>query len=90
MDKHLSKQRDVEIWFYGAADHIHELDTTSPTKKLTKQLIVFYEKVMDWRLPMGTQKPNQEDKDWALQEAKDLLRAIDEAHGIETEKGEWE
>lgn len=28
--------------------------------------------------------------DWAVQEAKDLLRLIDKFHGIKTAKGEYE
>ena len=80
------------MWFYAAADHINELtipQTISP--KLRKRLIQFQHKVMHWRLPFGTRKnATEEDRQWAIQEAKDLLRLIDNHFGVKTQKGDWE
>ena len=97
---YLITEKDIEkgilnkpsMWFYGAADHIFEL--TIPIKlpkELKNRLKEFKNKVMDWRLPMDKEKnATKEDKIWAIQEAKDLLRLIDESHGIKTIKGDWE
>ncbi len=79
------------MWFYAAADHIYELQIPKTlSKELQKRLKEFKHKVMSWRLPMN-EKDNatDEDKSWAIQEAKDLLRAIDMEFGIKTAEGEW-
>jgi len=80
------------MWFYVAADHLFDLEIpeTLP-KSLQNRLKKFQSKVLHWRLPMD-EKDNatEEDKQWAIQEAKDLLRLIDKHFGIKTQKGDWE
>ena len=80
------------MWFYGAADHMFELEIpTDLPKKLQLKLKKFKGKVMGWRLTLAKEDhATKGDKKWAIQEAKDLLRAIDNFHGIKTSKGDWE
>lgn len=80
------------LWFYGAADHLFELQIpdTLPTS-LQNRLKTFQSKVLHWRLPMDKKdNATEEDKIWAIKEAKDLIREIDKFYGIKVIKGEWE
>ena len=80
------------MWFYGAADHMFDLELSSKLPKtLNARITKFRNKVLAWRLPMDKKDyATEKDKCWAIQEAKDLLRLIDKANGIKTQKGEWE
>lgn len=82
----------VEMWFNGAADHFFEFQPDSaPTSALRRRCKELGKLCLKWRLPLyGDKKPTIDDAVWAIQEAKDLLRLIDEANGIPTEKGQWE
>ena len=76
-----------QLWFNGAADHLYELEIPIYfSKYLQARLKRFQTKCIDWRM----NKYTQEDKTWAIQEAKDLLRLIDKHHGIDTKKGQWQ
>ena len=79
-------------WFYIAADHIYELVIPKNLPPpLRGRLINFKRKVRGWRLTMDPKDHATEaDKGWAIEEAKELLRAIDRLHGIKTEKGDWQ
>lgn len=82
----------TSLWFYGAADHLFDLEIPEnlPTS-LKRRLKKFKGKVLCWRLPMGIQiESTKEDKYWAIQEAKDLIRLIDKHYGVKTQKGQWE
>ncbi len=82
----------VKLWFYGAGDHLFdfEIPATLP-KSLQVRLKKFQIKVLDWRLPMGDDKQaTEQDKQWAIQEATELLRLIDKHYGIASVKGEWQ
>lgn len=84
----------VSGWFNGASDHLYDLviPETLP-KELRERLSAFQTECLDLGHGRGLFNPvtNWVEKiDWALQEAKDLLRAIDEANGIHTIKGGWE
>ena len=82
----------ASMWFYGAADHIFDLEIPDNlSTRLKRRLKIFKSKVLYWRLPMGNQvESTKEDQEWAIQEAKDLIRLIDKFNGIETQKGQWE
>ena len=81
-----------DLWFYGAADHLFELQIPNGLSlNLRKRLAKFKSKVLGWRLSMGDEKqPTQEDKLWSIQEAKDLIRLIDKHFGVKTQRGDWE
>jgi hypothetical protein len=79
------------MWFYGAADHLHEFVAEAAPKHLKRRSIHFRDRVMSLRLPMMTSdNATRDDYLWAIQEAKELLRLYDEANGIPTVKGQWE
>jgi hypothetical protein len=81
----------VRLWFYGAADHVFELVTDSIEEvALRYRIDRFRDKVLGWRDVLSASPVKVEDALWAIGEAKELLRMIDEYHGVETIKGEWE
>lgn len=82
--------RDVELWFYGAADHLFELEVPEALPEpLRSRLNRFRDVCLHWRLPMDSSKPTAKDKEWAIDEAKELLRLVDEHFGIATIKASW-
>jgi len=87
-----SPLQEPRLWFYSASDHLFDVQTNSiQNDRLKQRILTFVDKCMAWRLPMGeNEAPNEGDKTWAINEAKTLLRLIDEYHGIKTEKGDYE
>jgi hypothetical protein len=81
----------VAIWFYGAGDHLFDMvipDNLS--NNLKKRLSKFQNKVLEWRLPMDKKNiATEKNLFWAIEEAKELLRLIDNSMGIKTRKAEW-
>lgn len=73
-----------EMWFYGASDHLFELQTKQAPKHLRKRLKAFQNKCIKWRsiIPSKYGKPTQKNFIWAVKEAKHLLMLIDKANGI--------
>jgi len=84
-----SEDHDAEMWFNGASDHLFDLQVNSAPKNLRTRLKKFQENCIGWR-GLGEPKPTPNDRAWATQEAKDLLRLIDKAHKVPTTKGYWE
>ena len=76
------------LWFNGAADHLYELEIleTLP-EKLKERLKKFQSKCRQFRDIQGN--ATEADINWSIEEAKELLRLIDEAHGIKTMEAEW-
>ena len=85
-----SEERAVEMWFNAAADHLGELETGSAPTALQDRLAIFQSRCIHWRLAMGADAATLKDAHWAIQEAKDLLRLIDESHGVPVCQGTWE
>jgi len=80
------------MWFYGASDHMFEMEIPKNIPlRLQKRLGRFKTKAIKWRLPMD-EKDNatEDDRKWAIQEAKDLLRELDKQLGLKPIKGGWE
>jgi len=86
------ENRAYSMWFYAAADHLYDFEwKDAPTKHLRNRCAEFRHKILSLRLPMGEQAvATKKDFEWATQEAKDLLRFIDKANGVEVTKGNWE
>lgn len=79
------------LWFYGAADHLFDLQIpASFPYALKKRLDKFQSKVLHLRLPMDGKEATDEDRKWAINEAKELLRLIDKQIGVKVIKGDWE
>jgi len=78
----------ASLWFNGAADHL--FDMVIPDSFSHKELAEeFKSKCLNWRNEWEV-KATWEDAQWAIQTAKDLLRAWDAQCGIESEKGDYE
>ena len=83
-------QWKVGLWFNAAGDHLFDLQIPKKLPaQLKKRLKEFRDKVLEWRMDLSD-KLTHEDKTWAINEAKDLIREIDNFYGIPTEKGEWQ
>lgn len=88
-DEHIEK-RNAEMWFNGASDHLYDLEIPDKlTISLQNRLKEFQEKVLAWGHGLQS-NATKEDKEWAIFEAKNLIRLIDKFHGIKTEKGQWQ
>lgn len=92
-DNEIKKIMDrADMWFNGASDHLYDLEIPDNLPlNLKKRLAKLCSKSIHWGhgFDMGD-TPTKDDKKWAIQEAKDLIRLIDKFHGIETIKGDWE
>ena len=80
------------MWFYSAADHLYDLEIPEdlPTR-LKNRLKKFRSKVLGWRMTMRDEDAaTEEDRIWAIQEAKELLRLIDKNWGVKTSQGGYE
>ena len=90
-----AEREAASMWFYAAADHLYEFevpDTMTPpmSEKFTNRAEKFVEFVMARRLTMKAEdKPTKEDVFWAVDEAKELLRLLDDERGIKTIKAEF-
>lgn len=79
------------MWFNGSSDHLYELEIPKNIpKEIQDRLKEFQDKCLDFGHGLKMDNAKKEDVIWAIQEAKDLLRLIDKAHGIEVIKGDWE
>jgi hypothetical protein len=86
-----SESLDIEMWFNGSSDHLYELQIPETFPKiLQNKLKKFQRKCLNWEHGFNEKEmPTQEDKDWAISEAKELLRIIDKQNGIKTIRGQY-
>lgn len=86
------RANDPSLWFYGASDHLGEfMPERAPTPELQERAQRLRDRCMHWRLPMDrTSDPTPEDKAWAIEEAKEILRLTDIAHGVPAVKASWD
>lgn len=89
----ISAINDVNLWFNGASDHLYDLQipNTLPPQ-LRKRLQEFRYRCIDLGHGESHMKGDGKEEDfyWAIKEAKDLLRLIDEHYGIKTVEGDHE
>jgi len=86
-----SESYDAGIWFNGASDHLYDLQIPEDLLGgLQSRLKRFQRKVLGWGHGFTAETPTERDQQWAIQEAKNLLRLIDKSHGIKTQRGHWE
>ena len=78
----------VSHWFYEATDHLYDFDYNSAPPNLIARCKKFQDFCFERR--MARVILDEKDIHWALKEAKELLRLIDEAHGIKTIKAGWD
>jgi len=75
-----------DLWFNSSADHLFDLRIPEQASYVLKNKISYWQgKCITWRL----EKYTKEDKLWAIQTAKDILREWDGLY-VETEKGNYE
>lgn len=80
-----------DLWFNGASDHLYELQIPENLPAdLSNRLAILRDKCLEWGHGYKESKATKQDRDWSIQETKDLLREIDSFYGIKTEKGDWE
>jgi hypothetical protein len=83
-----------ESWFNASSDHFYELQPTGKDVEIDQRLMELKQKCLSWGHGFGYDgraTATEDDKQWALQEAKELLRLIDERLlNITTMKGELE
>ena len=78
------------MWFNAAADHLYELQIpTELPKSIGLRLKKLQNKSLHWRLVMGKDEAIEKDELWAIEEAKNLLFAIDKFYKISVEKADW-
>jgi len=77
------------LWFNGSSDHLYELEMPDKMpKELKKRIILFRDKCLEWGHGFKIEA-TMEDYTWSIEEAKELLRLIDEYNGIKTIEASW-
>lgn len=93
-DKRNDKNGDrlyAGTWLKGAGDHLFELEIPdSFPDRLQKRLRRFQSKVIGFRNSSFGEEVTEKDIEWCLNEAKNLLVAIDKHFGIDAVKGDFE
>lgn len=81
----------VSMWFNGAADHLFGFDYSCflPGSRNWTRAKRFREKCLEWRMPLLTKAPTLKNAYWAIEEAKELLRIMDNDRGVATKKAIW-
>lgn len=89
--KDILKNSWPRLWFNAASDHLYELVIPGALpEELKTRLATLQSKALHWGGGFGTPEATPKNVEWAIQEAKDLLRAIDQHWEVETIKGTWE
>jgi len=88
------KQRRYPIWFNAASDHLYDMEIPESYPRAVQTRLAYFR---DRCLELGHgpyQWGNHEitvvQYDWAIDEAKKLLRIIDRLNGVNVKKGSWE
>ena len=80
----------ADIWFNAASDHLYELQIPKNLPEdLKKRLEILRAKVIHFGHGFCNDS-RKEDKTWAIEEAKELLRLIDNHNGIKTAIADWD
>jgi hypothetical protein len=81
-----------DIWFNASSDHLYELEIPDfLPEDLKKRLIILRDKSLHWGHGFDKEDiASKENKTWAINEAKELLRLIDDFFKINTIRGSWE
>jgi hypothetical protein len=85
-------ERDYELWFNGASDHLYDLDLAKVKDKSLKTSINEWRaKIIHWGHGFSAPTATEKDFHWSVQQAKDFLREIDsKIIGVKTIQGSWE
>ena len=79
----------TEMWFNASSDHLYELQIPENfPEDLKKRLQSLKSKAIHWGHGFHSDC-KKEDKEWAIDEAKELLRLIDEYFKIKTIEATW-
>jgi len=85
-------KQDYSMWFYGAGDHMLEMEV--PPKmaktKLGKDFAKIRDEIVSLRLPMGKRKQaTKEDFDRIFAKLEELLLTVDKQLGTQPIKANW-
>lgn len=82
-----------ESWFNAASDHLYELSIPDfLPEDLRRRLGELKDKSLSWGHGFqmdGKPRATEADVNWAIEEAKELLRMIDEHFGVATVEASW-
>jgi hypothetical protein len=79
----------ADMWFNCASDHLYELQIPENLPEdLKKRLGVLQSKAIHYGHGFANDGTKKE-KEWAIEEAKELLRLIDEYFKIKTKEATW-
>jgi hypothetical protein len=79
----------ADMWFNAASDHLYELQIPEYLPEdLKKRLGVLQSKAIHFGHGFANDS-TKKDKEWAIEEAKELLRLIDEYFKIKTNEATW-
>jgi hypothetical protein len=77
------------IWFNGSSDHLYDLVIPNNLPlNLQKRLADLKDKCIEWGHGFKIEA-TMDELNWSLEEAKELLRLIDEHHKIKTIEATW-
>ena len=80
-----------DMWFNASSDHLYDLEIPAKLpKELKKRLKEFRDKCLKWGHGYPKVDSTKEDQSWSVNEAKELIRLIDEFYGVKTIKGDWQ
>jgi len=77
------------LFMSGAGDHMFDFEAEAAPSQIKERCVNLKEKVLKWRIDLANEC-TWESVDWALKEAKDILREYDKIQGFNTCKAEWE
>jgi len=80
----------AEMWFNGASDHLYDLVIPENfPQDLKDRLGKLQDKAIHWGHGFKIPTATEEDRAWAIFEAKDLLLCIDKHFGIDAEEADF-
>lgn len=92
----MNEEHMTEMWFNSSSDHLYDLEISKKFPlKLQKKIRLFQDKCLNWGHGFGIGgwkygKPNQKSVEWALEEARTILREIDKFLKIKSKKGDFQ
>ncbi len=78
-----------ERWMAGGYDHLSELQIEAAPPGIRGRVEEFVNKCLEFVEPLDLDKLlTLDEAEWTIREAKELLRLIDESHGVATKRSD--
>ena len=84
---------ELERWFAGASEHLHELQIAAAPTELRNRVRDFRDRCLAWSQGFISNRksaPTKGDYEWAIREAKDILFELDRINGVNPIKATYE